>query len=220
MPRPRFFKLPAEKRERILRAAARAFRELGYERATIKLILTEAGISTGAAYYYFDTKADLFAAALGFFVDQLVASTRPELVASNAREFWDALSAIASQSMRGMSDVHRTVAALRRAWRSSPELADSAEIVEHFARNEALLGSFFRRGRELGAIRSDLPDTLLLRCGIAVDEAFDDWLTEEARSRAHPLRDEELVGLMRPLTSLLRAMFSPLDKHGGTPDEP
>jgi AcrR family transcriptional regulator len=209
MLRPRFFKLPSEKRERLLSAAARAFGELGYERATVKLVLTEANISTGAAYYYFDTKADLFTAALTHFVDQLVASPPPQLEATDAESFWKSFALLVTKSIREASEAHRTVAALRIAWKRSPELAQLPEIAEQFARNEAILRRFFRRGRELGAIRVDLPDTLLVRCGIAIDETFDAWLTEEAKNRLRPFRGEELVPLVRSLVSMLRAMFSP-----------
>ncbi len=50
MPRPRFYKLPEEKRERILEAAAKEFVAHGFEGASLNQILTAAGISKGAAY--------------------------------------------------------------------------------------------------------------------------------------------------------------------------
>ena len=43
--------------------AAREFGEHGFEGASLNHILAEAGVSKGAAYYYFEGKADLFAAA-------------------------------------------------------------------------------------------------------------------------------------------------------------
>ena len=217
MPRPRFFKLAADKRERILRTAGRAFAERGYERATINHMLGQAGISTGAAYYYFDNKADLFTAALTFYIDELVASTPPKMGASDADAFWIEFGAIVGESMARANDVHRTVAALRSAWKISPELADLPDIAEQFARNDALLRAFFHRGRDLGAIRTDLPDTLLLRCGLAVDEAFDDWMEKEVKARGRPLHKDELVKLMGPLVNMLRAMFSPprMENAGG-----
>lgn len=51
------------KRERtratIIRTALRSFRERGYDDTTIRLIASEAGISTGNAYYHFPTKNHL-----------------------------------------------------------------------------------------------------------------------------------------------------------------
>ena len=49
-------KKSAETRERILEAALKTFRERGFERATMREIAIEAGVASGAAYYYFDSK--------------------------------------------------------------------------------------------------------------------------------------------------------------------
>ena len=59
MPLPRFERLPKEKQERILKAAVKVFTAQGYEKASLNLMLEGAGISKGAAYYYFADKADL-----------------------------------------------------------------------------------------------------------------------------------------------------------------
>ncbi len=45
-----------ETRGRILEAALSVFRARGFEKATMREIATEAGVATGAAYYYFDSK--------------------------------------------------------------------------------------------------------------------------------------------------------------------
>lgn len=217
MPRPRFEKLPAEKRDRILTAAARTFAELGYERATVAQILGRAGISTGAAYYYFDDKADLFAAALTAVIDRLVASYPARLEAEDTETFWAEFGSLVRASMGRASDVHRTAAALRATWKSTPSIAGRPEIAAQFARNDALLAGIFRRGRELGAIRTDLPDTLLLRCGLALDAAFDEWLETEVRTRGRRLRAADLLELMQLLVGMLRAMFSPLEARTRRP---
>src|SRR3977135_1254380 len=48
-----------ETRSRILDAALTLFRRHGFEKATMRDIATEAGVATGAAYYYYRTKEDL-----------------------------------------------------------------------------------------------------------------------------------------------------------------
>ncbi len=45
-----------ETRERILNAALKLFRDRGFEAATMRDIAEEAGVATGAAYYYFPSK--------------------------------------------------------------------------------------------------------------------------------------------------------------------
>ncbi len=209
MPRPRFLKLAQDKRERILLAAGQAFAEHGYEGATISRILERAGISTGAAYYYFDDKVDLFVTTLTFHVDQLVASGQTEIRATTPDAFWREFFQAVSNSMERTSEMHRTVAALRAAWKSSQQLVAIPEIAAQFGRNEELLRGYFRRGRELGAVRSDLPESLLLRFSLAVDAAFDDWLEAEPKAKSGELGADELTRLMRPLAGMLRSMFSP-----------
>ena len=46
-------------RAAIAEAALRMFREQGYEATTMRAIAREAGVATGNAYYYFDSKEEL-----------------------------------------------------------------------------------------------------------------------------------------------------------------
>lgn len=48
-----------ETRERIVDAALRLFREKGFDETTMRDIAAEAGVATGAAYYYFRSKEEL-----------------------------------------------------------------------------------------------------------------------------------------------------------------
>ena len=48
-----------ETRDRILDAALRLFRERGFEQTTMREVAAEAGVATGAAYYYYRSKEDL-----------------------------------------------------------------------------------------------------------------------------------------------------------------
>ncbi len=49
-------------RELIVSTALRLFREQGYDKATMRAIATEAGVSVGNAYYYFSSKEHLIQA--------------------------------------------------------------------------------------------------------------------------------------------------------------
>ena len=59
MPSERFLKLPAEKRQRILRAGFREFCQEPVSSASINNIIKEAEISRGSFYTYFEDKLDL-----------------------------------------------------------------------------------------------------------------------------------------------------------------
>lgn len=50
-----------EKRERLIEAAKVEFQEKGYNKASLRNICARAGVTTGALYFFFEGKADLFA---------------------------------------------------------------------------------------------------------------------------------------------------------------
>ncbi len=62
MPLPTFYRLPEEKKNRILQASYEEFIRYkdNYEKASIKRIAKNAGVSIGSMYQYFSDKADLF----------------------------------------------------------------------------------------------------------------------------------------------------------------
>ncbi len=75
----------SDTREEILNAARSAFAVRGYDRATIRLIASEAGVDPALIHHYFGKKEDLFAAAVSLplrpyeAVDELFAAGIDEL---------------------------------------------------------------------------------------------------------------------------------------------
>jgi AcrR family transcriptional regulator len=65
---------PEETRERLLDAAARVFELKGYEGATVASIAKEAGVSSGAIYAHYASKAELLVDALRAHRDRVTAS--------------------------------------------------------------------------------------------------------------------------------------------------
>ncbi|GAA3005975.1 helix-turn-helix domain-containing protein [Streptosporangium longisporum] len=63
----------AETRERLLRAAAEVFARRGYDGTRVADIAAAAGVSNGALYAHFDSKAELLVAALRAHGPQLLA---------------------------------------------------------------------------------------------------------------------------------------------------
>ena len=60
MPTATFFRLPEEKRDRLLRAAAEEFTRVNFADASINRIVQGANIPRGSFYQYFTDKEDLF----------------------------------------------------------------------------------------------------------------------------------------------------------------
>jgi TetR/AcrR family transcriptional regulator len=65
MPRPTFFNLPAEKKQRVFDAAVMEFAQHRFSDASINRIIKAAGIPRGSFYQYFKNKEDLYLYVLG-----------------------------------------------------------------------------------------------------------------------------------------------------------
>lgn len=60
MPKPTFFRLPADKRERFVAEALEEFARHPYDQASVSAIVERLGIAKGSVYQYFNSKRDLF----------------------------------------------------------------------------------------------------------------------------------------------------------------
>ncbi|HXG64257.1 MAG TPA: TetR/AcrR family transcriptional regulator [Blastocatellia bacterium] len=77
----------AETRRKILNAAARLFREFGYDGVGVDAIMNEVGLTAGGFYAHFDSKETLFAEAMGTALDEsnlLLAAKRPGITGMDA----------------------------------------------------------------------------------------------------------------------------------------
>lgn len=179
MPRPRFYRLAADKRRRILENAAKEFAAHGFDGASLNKILEEAQLSKGAAYYYFDDKADLFATTATFYAREIMHGVSPVIEELDADNFWPTLIEIYQKQYGYYEEQPWAFGVVKAAGRVSqeaatayPSLARLREEIEHD------LESVLRRGQAVGAIRSDLPHDLLARLFMAVDDTIDHWLLE------------------------------------------
>lgn len=68
---------PEETKTRLIDAAARLFEQSGFERATVSQIAKEAGVSSGAIYAHYDSKAELLIDALRSHGERATSSLFP-----------------------------------------------------------------------------------------------------------------------------------------------
>ena len=59
-------------RQKLLGSAKQEFLEFGYEKASLRRICKNAGVTTGALYFFFKDKADLFDALVHDFADEIM----------------------------------------------------------------------------------------------------------------------------------------------------
>jgi AcrR family transcriptional regulator len=176
MPRPRFAKLPAAKRERILEAAAKEFVAHGYEAASLNRILDEAGISKGAAYYYFDDKADLYATTTLHYSQELLDDTFYDPARFTTQNYWDEIAALYKRQFTSYAERPWVFGLAKAGGSLSAEMLAQGPLADLWEQAQFLLVKLLEHGRELGVIRTDLPEELVLSLVIAVDDAHDRWL--------------------------------------------
>ena len=178
MPRPRFDKLPDDKRRRILDAAAFAFAAHGFDGASLNQIIESAGISKGAVYYYFDDKADLLATVLLDVWEQLMPLDDIDVGVLTAQTFWPAIEAWYDRAIVAMRAMPWLVGLGKLTYRLPPTVLQGTVFAERLERAVAVLGSVVMRGRELDVVRTDLPAGLVLAILAGAAEASDRWMVD------------------------------------------
>jgi AcrR family transcriptional regulator len=160
---------PEETRERLLDAAARVFELKGYDGATVSLIAQEAGVTTGAIYAHYKSKAELLAAALTAHGERATASLFPPGRRS------DAATVLATLGKRLASrDTHESALLVEAllASRRDPELAEI--LAAALSGRESLMSALVERGQHVGELATDISAaaaarfTLMLGLGSAL----------------------------------------------------
>jgi len=205
MPRPRFEKLPPEKREQILETAAKEFSEFGYEGASLNQILAKAGISKGAAYYYFDDKADLYMTTLTHFATEFLSGLEFDFTALTAVSFWPTLQKIYEKQFTQFAERPWVFGVVKSSGPLNLQLLTQSPLAEFWQDIESVMGNLFKQGIALGVVRSDLPGDLLTNLVLALDDSHDKWLL----SRLPDMTQVELQGAAAQMVDLLRRLLTP-----------
>jgi AcrR family transcriptional regulator len=178
MPNARFKKLPLEKQARILDAATRVFAEHGLEGASINRILADAGLSKGAAYYYFEDKADLFDTVAKRCWKQLIQHIDFSLEDLTAKNFWTRVEAILRHACEHMTTDPVITMMAKMVWRMDSHKSGCCALEEVVEFSHAWVGELVRKGQALGMVRTDIPAELLIAIAVAMDQATDRWMVD------------------------------------------
>jgi AcrR family transcriptional regulator len=210
VPRPRFDKLPTDKRQRILETAALEFASRGFEHASLNRIISAAGISKGAAYYYFDDKADLFATVLLHGWQVLAPETDLDLSALDTGTFWPTLFGAYAEMLRKAQDQPWLTAVGKLFYRPPSSPALRGLVADQVGRAHHWLREIVARGQSVGVVRRDVPGPLLLATVAAAAEAADRWLVDHAQE----LPPEQMEPAALAVFDMLRRLVEPSDQRG------
>jgi AcrR family transcriptional regulator len=187
------------RRNELTRQAARLFAEKGYHGTSIGDLAEAMGVQKGSLYAHISSKQDLlyetmvegaraFHAGLDVIADELPASEKIRLALRS--------------HLRVVSDQLDVATVFVQEWRYL-EGERREEIVAERRRYEERIRAYFREGRELGELRTDLDDaTAALLVLSAVNWAYT-WLqagrnTDELADRFYSLLVDGMRGYATP----------------------
>lgn len=179
MPRPRFNKLTNEKQETILEAAAKEFASKGYDNASLNQILLNADLSKGAAYYYFDDKADVFVTAVTYYSQLVMGDVDIDPGTLTADNFWNSLAEVYRHQFQQAKERPWVFGAMKSVGSLPAELLTQEPFASFVATLQSLLRQLLGTGQRLGVVRTDLPLDLLYLLVMAIDDTYDQWMLSQ-----------------------------------------
>ncbi|MDW7710294.1 MAG: TetR/AcrR family transcriptional regulator [Deferrisomatales bacterium] len=190
----------AERQQKILAAAVRAFSRQGYHHCTVAQVAREAGVADGTIYLYFQNKEDLLVSAFRHVLESLFQPLDAEIAAiADPLAKLRRLVEMHLELMEGDPDVASFLQFQLRQPETSVRTAISGPLGQYARRIEAILEA----GKAAGQIRTDVGTRMLRRLIFgAVDETVSAWLLRAGREpllpKAAPLLDVILDGIRRP----------------------
>ncbi len=205
MPLARFERLEADRRRRLLAAAAQEFAAEGYENASLGWIAEEAGFSKPAIYYYFEDKADLYATVVRETWQQLSPQGHVDLESLTPETFWPALEAYHLATFERTREEPWLASVWKLAYHPPPEGAGAGVVAAVFEAGRSFLKALLSRGQKLGVVRSDLPQDLLIAVVTGLDNAADHWLVDQWEQ----LGPDEVCRLSKQVFETMQLIVSP-----------
>jgi AcrR family transcriptional regulator len=177
---PRFQKLSAERRHRLLSAAAVEFAAKGFQGAALTAIAEKSGMGKASFYYYFADKADLCATVLDEAWRRFRMEGRLDLGSLTAETFWPSFEAATRENLEKCVEEPWLLAAAKLLNRSATHGPGEAVLDEYREKRREWEAAFIQRGQELGAVRSDVPADLLVAIALSARQASNLWILDRA----------------------------------------
>ena len=206
----RFKKIEPQKRQRLLQAAAQEFASAGFQKASLGRIAEGAGVSKPALYYYFEDKGDLFVTVVREAWEKL-SPGKLDLATLDAESYWPSLEKLRDDNLAQCREEPWLVAVGRLAYSPPKDAKPAGAVAEMFEGARAFLLAVLRLGQELGTVRADLPEDLLVVMLTAADTAADHWMVDHWDE----LGTEEAERIARTVFEAVRALLSPAPARQG-----
>jgi AcrR family transcriptional regulator len=182
----------ARSRERILAAACAVIAEVGFEKVRMRLVAQRAGVSPGLLHYHFESRENLFAAALRHSYDHNGGAVRPE--DSNGTSALVRLALAVDSCLPLNQELRQDQQLWHELWlRAARDEASRLLALEFYGMLHDWFTSIIRSGIDAGEFHPCTPDeveesvvqVLLLLDGVAIRLALADpaFPPQQARAR-------------------------------------
>lgn len=190
MARPRFQQLPRERREEILGVAAAEFARSGFHGTSYNQLLERLQLGKSSAYYYFEDKRDLFLTVLQRCYAAYFAVIKQLEPPTSADHYWDCTRRATVLGYEFMIE-DPTAAHLMQCMQREKALLGELVSSELVASIQDSYEAMIRTGQRLGAVRSDMPQSLLVDTVRDVAMSFDRWfITARGQSGDAPTPEQ------------------------------
>lgn len=204
MARRRFENLDPERQRRLFDSATKEFAAHGYDGASLNRILESSGMSKSSLYYYFDDKADLFTTlverSLSILFKEIGGFDPASLTAEN---FWSTFEDFYRRAIKVVDHNTWLVQFGGMFYRLRANPKEGSATGRLFLAARRWITMIVERGQQLGVIRSDLPQSLLIDATMALIESLDRWVV----TNWNELDDDEKDALPREHIALFRRLL-------------
>ncbi len=175
MPTPRFEKLEPDKQKELLDAARTEFAQYGYEASSYNRIISNSGLSKGSFYYYFNGKDDLYLTVVGDAIGRFSEAVGDPEHVSTVEEFWSECGRLYRRLFEfGLSNPTMVGVLISIIELRAGPMAD--EMMQRLmVKDVEWYRRIIIRGQEIAAVRTDLPQGLLITFLFALFQAKGRW---------------------------------------------
>lgn len=204
MSRRRFENLDPDRQKRLFDSAATEFGDKGYDGASLNRILDKSGMSKSSLYYYFDDKADLFTTMLERAMEFLFKQVGGmDIEALTAETYWPEIESMALKLIRVVDSSSWYVKMGRAFYRLRGAGKDTATTSRVFSVARHWTEKLLVKGQQLGVVRADVPNSLLIDSTMGLGEALDRWSVEHWDD----LDEQERLAITSTQIGLLRSLL-------------
>lgn len=179
-------------RDALVEAAARLFREKGYERTTVRDLADAVGMQSGSLFYHFSSKGEILYEVMRRGIDDLTMAVRLELKAcASPRE--ELITMTRTHLRTLLSNTQASLASLLYEWRSLPD-EQRDQVVTLRDQYESLCREVVSQAMDSGVVKKGDPK-LMVRLWLGALNWSSQWYNVDGSLSIDDLA-EEIVDLI------------------------